>query len=146
MVRSRLTGDFQYGRLHVAPHVGVVYYQEEQKAYIDSLGNTISSQKVELGRLTFGPKLSTTFTRPDGASISPHIALHGIWDFRQTDLVNIDTGVALTGTDDSRARAQAGVTARRADGMEITAEGFYDGIGANGFNAYGGTLRFDVPF
>lgn len=47
---------------------------------------------------------------------------------------------------DFRARAQAGVTARRADGMEITAEGFYDGIGANGFNAYGGTLRFDVPF
>ncbi|MEM8975226.1 MAG: autotransporter outer membrane beta-barrel domain-containing protein [Pseudomonadota bacterium] len=146
LLRGRLTGDFKFGALHVAPHIGVVYYEEEQKTYTDSLGNTISSQKVELGRLTFGPKLSTTFTRPDGATVTPHVAVHGIWDFRRTDLVNIDTGLALTGTDDFRARAQAGVTARRADGMAITAEGFYDGIGANGFNAYGGTLRFDVPF
>ncbi|MEM7747038.1 MAG: autotransporter outer membrane beta-barrel domain-containing protein [Pseudomonadota bacterium] len=146
LARGRLTGDFEFGRLHIAPHIGVVYFEEEQKAYTDSLGNTISSQKVELGRLTFGPKLSTTFTRPDGATVTPHVAVHGIWDFRRTDLVNIDTGLALTGTDDFRARAQAGVTARRADGMAITAEGFYDGIGAKDFDAYGGTLRIDMPF
>ncbi len=146
LLRGRLTGDFQFGRLHVAPHVGMVYYEEEQKAYTDSLGNTISSQKVELGRFTFGPKLSMTFTRPDGATVTPHVAVHGIWDFKRTDIVNIDTGLALTGTDDFRARTQAGITARRADGMAITAEGFYDGIGADGFYSYGGTLRFDVPF
>ena len=43
--------------------------------------------------------------------------MHGIWSFRRTDLVNIDTGLALTVTDEFRARAQASVTGGRADGM-----------------------------
>ena len=146
LVRSRLTGDFKFGAIHVAPHVGVVYFEEEQKAYTDSNGVRIGSQTVELGRLTFGPKISTSFKRRDGTTIAPFVALQGIWDFKRTDLVDLNTGLAITGTDELRARAEAGLSVRLPQGLSITGEGFYDGIGANGYNAYGGSLKVGVPF
>ncbi len=146
LVRSRLTGDFKFGALHVAPHVGVIYFEEEQKAYTDSNGNLIGAQTVELGRLTFGPKVSTSFTRPDGTTIAPFIAVQGIWDFKRTDQVDIDTGLAVIGTDKVRARAEAGLSVRLPQGVSVTGEGFYDGIGADGYNAYGGSLKVGLPF
>ncbi|MEM7750955.1 MAG: autotransporter outer membrane beta-barrel domain-containing protein, partial [Pseudomonadota bacterium] len=146
LVRSRLTGDFKFGAVHIAPHIGVIYFEEEQKAYTDSLGNAIDAQTVELGRLTFGPKFSTSFTRPDGTTIAPFVAINGIWDFKRTDQVDIDTGLAVTGSDKFRARTEAGLSIRLPQGVAITGEGFYDGIGADGYNAYGGSVKVGVPF
>ena len=146
LVRSRLTGDFKFGAVHIAPHVGVIYFEEEQKAYTDSLGNAIGAQTAELGRLTFGPKFSTSFRRPDGTIIAPFVAINGIWDFKRTDQVDIDTGLAVTGSDKFRARTEAGLSIRLPQGVAITGEGFYDGIGADGYNAYGGSVKVGVPF
>ena len=145
-MRGRLTGDFKFGAVHVAPHIGVIYFEEQQKAYIDSNGYAIGEQTVKLGRLTFGPKVSTSFTRPDGTTIAPFIAIQGIWDFKRTDQVDIDTGFAVTGSDEFRARTEAGLSIRLPQGVAITGEGFHDGIGADGFNAYGGSVKVGVPF
>ncbi len=146
LLRGRLTGDFSFGGVHVAPHIGVIYFSEEQKAYTDSNGYAIGAQTVELGRLTFGPKFSTSFRRPDGTTIAPFVAINGIWDFKRTDQVDIDTGFAVTGSDKFRARTEAGLSIRLPQGVAITGEGFYDGIGADGYNAYGGSLKVGVPF
>ena len=146
LVRGRLTGDFTFGAVHVAPHIGVIYFEEQQKAYTDSNGYAIGEQTVKLGRLTFGPKVSTSFTRPDGTTIAPFIAIQGIWDFKRTDQIDIDTGFAVTGSDKFRARTEAGLSIRLPQGVAITGEGFYDGIGADGFNAYGGSVKVGVPF
>ncbi len=146
LLRGRLTGDFSFGGVHVAPHIGVIYFSEEQKAYTDSNGYAIGAQTVELGRLTFGPKFSTAFKRSDGVTIAPFVAINGIWDFKRTDQVDIDTGFAVTGSDKFRARTEAGLSIRLPQGVAITGEGFYDGIGADGYNAYGGSLKVGVPF
>ncbi|MEM6496330.1 MAG: autotransporter outer membrane beta-barrel domain-containing protein [Pseudomonadota bacterium] len=146
LLRGRLTGDFTFGGVHIAPHVGVIYFEEKQKAYTDSNGYTIAAQTVELGRLTFGPKFSTSFRRPDGTTIAPFVAINGIWDFKRTDQIDIDTGLAVTGSDKFRARTEAGLSIRLPQGVAITGEGFYDGIGADGYNAYGGSLKVGVPF
>ncbi len=146
LLRGRLTGDFSFGGVHIAPHVGVIYFSEEQKAYTDSNGYAIGAQTVELGRLTFGPKFSTSFRRPDGTTIAPFVAINGIWDFKRTDQVDIDTGLAVTGSDKFRARTEAGLSIRLPQGVAITGEGFYDGIGSDGYNAYGGSLKVGVPF
>ncbi|MEM9359145.1 MAG: autotransporter outer membrane beta-barrel domain-containing protein [Pseudomonadota bacterium] len=146
LLRGRLTGDFTFGGVHIAPHVGVIYFEEKQKAYTDSNGYTIAAQTVELGRLTFGPKFSTSFRRPDGTTIAPFVAINGIWDFKRTDQVDIDTGLAVTGSDKFRARTEAGLSIRLPQGVAITGEGFYDGIGADGYNAYGGSLKVGMPF
>ena len=57
-----------------------------------------------------------------------------------------DTGLAVTGTDKVRARAEAGLSIQLPQGLSITGEGFYDGIGADGYNAYGGSVKVGLPF
>ncbi len=147
LVKGQLTGDFQFGALHFAPHAGIVYFEEQQKGYTDSLGNAIGQQNVALGRATFGPKVSTSYRASDGTIISPYLGIKGIWDFKSTDSVDLTTGLAeLSGSPGLRARAEAGVSLRHPGGMTITGEGFYDGVGANNFDAYGGSVSVKIPF
>ena len=112
----------------------------------DTDGYAIGEQTVKLGRLTFGPKVSTSFRRADGTTIAPFIAVQGIWGFKRTHQIDIDTGFAVTGSDEFRARTEPGPSIRLPEGVAITGEGFYDGIGADGFKAYGGSVKVGVPF
>ncbi len=147
LVKGQLTGDFQFGALHFSPHAGIVYFEEQQNAYTDSLGTAIGRQKVALGRATFGPKVSTRYRASDGTVISPYLGFKGIWDFKGSDTVDLASGLADTsGNPGLRARAEAGVSLRFPTGMSITGEGFFDGIGADNFSAYGGSVTVNVPF
>ncbi len=148
LVKGQLTGDFQFGAIHFAPHAGIIYFEEQQKGYTDSLGNAIGQQKVELGRFTFGPKVSTTYRASNGTTISPYFGIKGIWDFKSTDIVDLATGLAdSSGSSGLRARTEAGVSVHLPNGMLIAGEGFYDGIGANDdFSAYGGGVSVKIPF
>ncbi|MGI9477130.1 MAG: autotransporter domain-containing protein [Hyphomicrobiaceae bacterium] len=146
LVKGQFTGDFNYGSVRFAPHVGVLYLEESQKGYTDSRGNRIERQSVALGRLTFGPKLSATYRTAGGTSVAPYVSLKGIWDFRRSDLVDIETGVASAGNDALRGRAEAGLSVHLPNGMTLSGEGFYDGIGAGDYEAYGGNAKLSIPF
>ena len=91
----------------------------------------------------FGPKVSYAMVQPDGTVITPHLAIKGIWDFVHDDTVNVTTGLAV-GSDDVRARVEGGVSVRMANGWSIKGEGFYDGIGADDLDAYGGSVKLSV--
>ena len=145
LASAKFTGSFTFGNLHVAPHIGVLYFQERQEAYIDSLSIDIPSQTVKLGRLTFGPKFSTTIQRRDGTTISPYLGIKGLWDFERTAIVDLTTGLASESTDGVRARVDAGVRIRLPDGLTLNGEGFYDGIGADDYKSYGGSIRMSIP-
>ncbi len=144
LVRARLTGDFQYNNWQFAPHVGVIYFEEEQESYTDSLGIFIPGQSVSLGRLTFGPKLSYRSMQANGTAITPHVAIKGIWDFDEAEIVDIGTGLAV-GSDTLRGRVEAGLSASFANSWSISGEGFYDGIGADDLDVYGGSVKLSVP-
>lgn len=143
-VKGQLTGDFAYGDWHFAPHVAVHYFEEHQESYTNSLGGTIASQTVSLGRATFGPEVSTRFVMEDGTVIAPRAAIKGLWDFDRTTTVNPTTGLAV-GTDDIRARLEGGLTVQLANGWHLNGGAFYDGIGADDFDAYGGNVSVSVP-
>lgn len=140
LASGQLTGDFRAGNWTVAPQVGVIYFQDSQKAYLDSLGNTIPDQTVSLGRLTFGPTVSRTFKRFDGTRIQPSFKLVGIWDFDRTEIVDLVSGLA-DGGGPLRARATIGLDVRTANNWVVRAETSYDGIGARDFSAYGASIR-----
>ncbi len=144
LFRGTLTGDFNLGRWHFAPNAGVIYFTEEQEAFTHSLNIPIPGQRVSLGRVTFGPKVSTSFASADGNLITPHIGIKGIWDFEKTDIVDLTTGLA-EGSDGFRGRVDGGVSMSLANGWSVVGEGHYDGIGANDFEAYGGSVRVNVP-
>ncbi|MGI9405193.1 MAG: tandem-95 repeat protein, partial [Hyphomicrobiaceae bacterium] len=144
LVKAQFTGDFNFGDIHVAPHVAVIYFEEEQDAYVDSLDITIPGQTVSLGRLTFGPKISSVVAFSDGTRVSPYVAIKGVWDFESADIVNLETGLAA-GSDDFRARVDSGLVVRLPGGIAITGAGHYDGLGADDYEAYGGHLEVRVP-
>jgi outer membrane autotransporter protein len=145
LVKGQFTGDFSMGNWHFAPHVGILYFEEKQKAYTDSLSVSIPGQTVSLGRMTFGPKVSYNFKAQDGTLISPHLGLKGIWDFQKADIVDLDTGAPTNSNDNLRARIEAGITASFANGWSLDGQGFYDGIGTNNLEAYGGSVKLTMP-
>lgn len=139
LLKGQATGDFSLKGWSINPSVAVIYYEETQEAYTDSLNIDIPEQTVALGRATFGPRVSKTFETSKGLSVTPSLGVRGVWDFEQADIVDLNTGFAV-GTNELRARMEAGVSADLAGGTNISAEGFYDGIGAESFEAYGVTF------
>lgn len=146
MLKGRLTGDFNFGAVNFTPHASIIYFEEEQKAYTDSLGIIIPTQTISLGRVTFGPKVSTSFRHSDGITIAPFVGIKGIWDFDTAEIVNVTTGAAAGNDATLRARTEAGVKFTLPQGASLTGEGFYDGIGAEDFEAYGGSVKLRLPF
>lgn len=145
LLRGQFTGDFKAANWHFAPHVGVIYFEESQDAYTDSLNVFIPGQTISLGRLTFGPKISTTIETTDGTIISPHLSLKGIWDFDKAEIVDLDTGIAMGSSEELRARVEGGLSVQMSNGWSLNGEGFYDGIGVNDLEAYGGSIKLSVP-
>jgi len=96
---------------------------------------------VKLGRLTFGPKVSTSYRTQGGMTLAPYVGLKGIWDFETAEQVDLTTGLAATGNDSLRGRTEAGLSITLPDGKSLTGEGFYDGLGADSYEPYGGSIR-----
>ena len=85
LLAARLTGDFNIENFNIQPHIGLIYFQETIKGYQDSNDIYIPGQTIELGRLTFGPKLTARFELEDKTLISPYIGARGIWDFEKAE-------------------------------------------------------------
>jgi len=149
LARGQLTGDFNFGSWHFSPHVGVIYFQDEQKSYRDSLGIYIPDQTVSLGRMTFGPAISYNFKVKvkvkDGTVFRPHLSLKGIWDFDKALIVDLDTGTPSSNNSDLHARIEGGVSAHFSNGWSVSGQGFYDGIGSNNLNSFGANARLSIP-
>lgn len=129
----------------LSPHVGVIYFTENQAGYTDSNGVAIAGQTVSLGRLTFGPKVSVHYEGADGTVVTPSLSLKGIWDFEAADIVDLETGLAATGEEELRGRAEFNFGVQLPSGISILGDGFYNGIGARDYEAYGGGVKVTVP-
>ena len=144
LLKGQLTGDLYVDDWNFNPGLAVIYFEDEQKAYTDSLGINISGQTVSLGRATFGPQFSKSF-KYGGTQIRPSFEVRGVWDFDQADILIIDTGLAQS-TDSLRARSEAGLTTIFESGTTLSLDGFYDGIGASNFEAYGFKINLGLTF
>ncbi|MFT5774783.1 MAG: outer membrane autotransporter protein [Hyphomonas sp.] len=145
LVRARLTGNLMAGRWKIAPQVGVIHFAETQKAYTDSLGNTIPEQEVSLGRVSFGPTVSTRVAVSQKVTAEPYAKATGYWDFEQADTVSPTTGVGYS-SEKVRARTEAGLALIFAKGWRLSTDVFYDGIGVANYKAYGGGIRVSKSF
>lgn len=82
----------QLGDWHLTPGLSVVYFEEEQNRYTDSLGIEIPEQTVSLGRLMFGPEAAYHLQLDEDWWIRPQLGLQGIWDFADAEVVDVATG------------------------------------------------------
>ena len=144
LAKANVTGNWFVERLRVSPSVGVIYVEETQDSYVDSLGSTVVSQSVHIGRLMFGPEFGYAIQRPDGTIVEPHVAFTGMWDFDKDSSTTV--GGLTTSIDDFRVKVEGGLMVRATKGMSGRAALSYDGIGSDDLTAWGGQLWLNVPW
>lgn len=144
LLKGQLTGDFKIDDWQFHPGLALTYFEDRQQAYTDSLGINISATTVSLGRATFGPRFSKSFLSGK-TRLQPSFEIRGVWDFDQAEILIIDSGLTQQ-TDALRARTEAGFAAIFESGTSLSIEGFYDGIGASNFEAYGGKINLGLTF
>ncbi len=145
LVRGQLTGRYQVGEFTVQPHVRALYFEEQQQAYTNNANEPIPAQTVSLGRLVFGPTVSYSHQTSDGMIVEPSLTVQGLWDFDPADLVDIDDGSSYASAEDLRARVEAGMALSMGTGYNFNLSAFYDGIGVDEVDSYGGSVSVRIP-
>lgn len=137
LAQLRATGEYLVQSTTLMPLLDVTYTEDSQRAYTDSLGNTIPGQTISLmqlnagldfsqplpvqsGTLTLTGGLSGIFSATDGGAVAPEFEN---WRGRTHLGLNYDTGAGAT--------------------MNVGA--FYDGIGT-GYESHGAQAGFDWRF
>ncbi len=139
----KLNGNYKLDSVTFRPSVSVSYFEEEQKSYTDSLTNTIPSQTVSLGEVRFGPEFVQNIALADGSLLQPSIGVSGIWNFGVDGGAN--TQSYALGTNDLRARVNAGFSLSNPNDMVFSASAFYDGLGIEDYESMGGRATLSIP-
>ena len=143
MARAKVSGTYTYDTVTIEPSTTVSWFEETQEAYTDANAQFIPEQTVTLGEVRFGPSIAQTFELGDGTVFTPSLGIEGVYNFGVSNNA-ASQGFAL-GDDDLRARVDAGFSATSTAGLILMISGFYDGIGADDYHAYGGQARVTIP-
>ena len=143
LARGNLTGNWVFGNFRFTPSAGVTYASEHQLGYIDSLGVSIPSQTVSLGRLSVGPEVAYRWFGAGGLMYEPQFSLKGVWDFQRPDVPTV-SGLVVS-PDALHARAELALLAKAANGFSLRGAVAYDGIGTSNFHDVSGRLWLSFP-
>jgi autotransporter-like protein len=143
MARGKISGLYTWNQWTLQPEASLAWFEETQDRYTDTLGNIIPSQTITLGEARFGPNIAYEIATENGGLIQPSLGISGVWTFGTGSTPAI-LGSALA-TSDLRARIDAGLEMTLANGWTFQSEAYYDGLGASGYQAYGGSLKLNVP-
>jgi outer membrane autotransporter protein len=119
LAKANVTGNWFVKGLRISPSAGVIYVEETQHSYVDTLGSTIDSQSVHIGRLTFGPEFGYAIQRPDGMVLEPHVSFTGMWDFDKDSTATVDG--LTTSTDNFRVKVEGGLIVCAINGVSARA-------------------------
>lgn len=144
LIEGTLVGDYRAGALRISPELGLIYFEEDQKAYVDSLGVDIPGQSLTLGRLRAGPEIAYRFEHGENGFTEPYARLMLNWDYDNADVLN--AGGVLESLDELRADAALGANAHLDNGMMLGTEIGFSGIGAGDFDAVSARFQLTIPF
>ncbi|MEP2808104.1 MAG: autotransporter domain-containing protein [Rhizobiaceae bacterium] len=149
LATGALIGQFEFtDSLTMLPEARLSWYHEETDAYFDFYGIIIPSTSVETGTLEFGPTFRGNFDLATQGMLQPFVGAKGIWTFAH-DLSEDDKQENPPQADEGvRARVEMGVDVRDnlAEGLLISLSGFYDGIGDNDYEVWGGKVWVNQAF
>ena len=137
LAQLRATGEYKLQNTTLMPLLGFTYTDDTQKAYTDSLGNTIPGQTVSLMQITAGMDFSAPIQVQTG-SLELNGGLSGIYS-------SSDGAAAAPEFENWRGRTHLGLNYRLENGGTLSAKTFYDGLGTN-YESYGASLGFDMKF
>jgi outer membrane autotransporter protein len=138
LAQLRASGEYKLENTTLMPLFDLTYTDDAQKAYTDSLGNTIPGQKVSLTQVTAGMDFKTPLPSQSGA-LDLTGGLSGIYTATQAG------AAAKQDFEGGRGRAHVGLNYTTGTGATLFAGTFYDGIGSK-HEAYGASLDFNWKF
>lgn len=137
LAQLRATGEFDYRTATLMPLLDFIYTEDTQRAYLDSLGNTIPAQTVGLAQLSAG----LDFSMPLSVSTGDLTLVGGL-----TGIYSVTNGGSVRPDfENLRGRTHLGLSYGLGSGTNLRINGFYDGIGS-GFESYGLDARYDMRF
>ncbi|MGB3496269.1 MAG: Ig-like domain-containing protein, partial [Elainellaceae cyanobacterium] len=143
LAQFKVTGEYTYDpATTLYPFFDASYVTDEQKSYVDSLGNMIPEQGISLGQIEIGMDFKRSLPVITG-ELEVSGGVSGIWS--QTG----GSGFASTIVPDfegGRGRVELGVNRVMSANRQLSAATFYDGIGASDFESFGLSLGYEMKF
>lgn len=137
LAHLRATGEYQVQNTTLMPLLDFTYTDDTQRAYTDSLGNTIPGQTVSLIQVTAGLDFSQPLPVQAG-TLELTGGLSGIYS-------STDGAAAAPEFENWRGRAHLGLNYDTGTGVTMNVGAFYDGIGTD-YKSYGTRAGFDWRF
>jgi hypothetical protein len=133
LVSGKVAGDLLYKTLTLTPSLSGTYLEDTQKAFTDTAGRTIEEQSITVKELALGLDASKPFILKDGEMVLTG-GVSSIW--------SDTTGTGFASTLDSaydgqRARLHVDSVYTGNNGISLSAGAYYDGIGAEDYDAFG---------
>jgi len=142
LAKGALTGEIKTPNLTFYPKIGLAHTTDEQASYTDSLGNAIAAQGISLTEASAGLKVAAPIEMRTGtATLSA--GLTGFWS--QSSGTGAASGF-VSATEGGRARVDIGLEHRSDNGLITSLSGFYDGLGADSYQAYGLGFSLNLQF
>lgn len=137
LAQLRATGEYKFQNTTLMPLLDVTYTEDNQRAYIDSLGNTIPGQTVDLMQVRAGLDFST----PIPVSLGSLKLTGGI-----SGIYSSSKGAAAAPVFENwRGRTHLGLDYDTGAGTTVRFGSFYDGLGTD-YESYGADLSIEMRF
>ena len=137
LAQLRASGQFELKNTTLMPLLDFTYTEDRQKAYTDSLGNTIPDQTVDLMQVSAGLDFSTPLSVQMG-SLELTGGIKGIYS-------SSNGATAAPEFENWRGRTHIGLNYDTGRGTTVRFGSFYDGLGTS-YESYGASLNFDMKF
>lgn len=138
---AQVLGRWEEGNFFIEPGVHVLYAHETQDAYTDSTGTDQDKEIVRSGSVSVGPKIGFIQQCTDIGSVTTWGAVRGEYYFS-----NEDGATTSVLSDLLAAKLAGGVDVALLNNMRLSVQGDISGLGANEYNAFGGSVAVFMPF
>ena len=143
LVSAKLSGEIEAINWTIRPKISASYIEEIQKAYTDDYSQVIGEQVFSIGEVRFGPSFTYDFVH-DGLTVRPSFGVTGVWNF------SVQNGAGSTantlGSEELRTRVDAGLAVLGSSAWSMDFRGYFDGIGIEDYEAYGGSAKLNYVF
>jgi hypothetical protein len=142
LLRGRITGNRQLLGLQFTPSASLSVI-EDRFASPQALPEDFAGADGSVsGRFGIGSTVSYKFALDDGSFVQPNAGLSTGWNLESLEAFAVESGKFSNTTG---AKAEAGITFGRVDGVSIQAGGAVEGIGQDDYSAWNGRVTLTTP-
>lgn len=142
LAQVKVTGDINYRSTVISPYLNAAYLKDDQDAYVDTPGNQIGAQSINLTQARVGLD-ATRFIPTNNGELELQAGFAGIWS--STGGTQVAQAV-LPGYLGWRGKVDLGLGFQSDTHGVFSANAFVDGLGASDYESYGISLNYAMQF